>query len=293
MLRTAWIGSRPSLVLLRATLNVMGAGMLVIAIAGNWGIVGFDAISYWLIDPSDLYRWTDSTTVAGPFRYSPLLGQVLDPLGALPWASFHALFLAACLLGLVLLGGRWALALLLIPNVLGEVYLGNIDLFVASSLGVGLLWPPAWAFLILSKATPAIVLLWFVVRREWRPLALALGATALLAAPSVISTPGLWLDWARVSSQFAGTAYGASQVPVVPRLIGAALLVTVGAVRGWRWTIAVAGALAMPGLDWKTMTTMLAVLPLYRLGLVAERPPAGSLQVGDNRFSWFPRWRPR
>jgi Glycosyltransferase family 87 len=251
----------------------MGSAMLVFTVASNWGIVGFDAVSYWLIDPTDLYRWTGSTTVAGPFRYSPALGQFLDPLGALPWTAFQALFLAACLLALVLLGGRCALALLLIPNVLGEVYLGNIDLFVASSLGLGLLWPPAWAFLILSKGTPAVVLLWFVVRGEWRSLGLVLGATALLAAPSLLTTPGLWLDWARVSTQYASTAYGASQIPVVPRIIAAALLVGVGGRRGWRWTIAVAGTLAMPGLDWKTMTTMLAILPLYQLGALAERPP--------------------
>ena len=127
-------GNRGSLVLLRSGLNVFGAGWFVYVLATSRAIIGFDTISYWLVDPSDLYRWTDSSTVAGPFRYSPVLGQLIDPLGILSWPAFQALFLALTLGTLMVLGGRWALALLLIPSVLGEVYLGNIDLFIAVSM---------------------------------------------------------------------------------------------------------------------------------------------------------------
>ena len=56
-----------------------------------------------------------------------------------------------------------------------------------------------------------------------------------------------------------------------PPLIAAALLIAIGARRGWVWTIAISGTLAMPGLDWKTATVMLAILPLYQFGLLAER----------------------
>jgi len=265
------IGNRGSLVLLRSGLNVFGAAWFVYVLATSQAIIGFDTISYWLVDPSDLYRWTDSSTVAGPFRYSPVLGQLIDPLGMLPWATFQALFLALTLGTLVILGGRWALALLLIPSVLGEVYLGNIDLFIAVSMGLGLLFPPAWAFLLLSKATPAVVLVWFIARGEWRKLGLVLGTAAVIAAPSLLTTPDLWVEWARASTQYASSTYGLSTIPAIPRLVAAAVLISVGARRGWVWTIAVGGTLAMPGLDWKTATTMLAILPLYRLGLLAER----------------------
>ncbi len=233
-------------------------------------VPGFDAVSYWLIDPQQLYRWTDSSSVAGPFRYSPALGQLLDPLGTLSWGTFHSLFLAATLVALTVLGGRWALALLLIPNVLGEVYFGNIDLFLAVALGVGPIWPVAWIFLVLSKATPAVVLLWFIARGEWRNLGIVLAGTLVIALPSLLTTPALWGDWVRASTQFAGSQYGLSTIPTIPRLLAAAVLVFVGARRGWRWTIAVAGTLAMPGLDWKTMTVALAILPLYGLGLRAD-----------------------
>jgi hypothetical protein len=272
LLRTAWTTRRPTLVLLRIVLNVIGAAWFTYALARGWSIAGFDAVSYWLIEPADLYRWTESSHVAGPFRYSPVLGQVLDPLGALPWGAFFSLYLAASLLALVLLGGRWGLAFLLIPNVLGEVYLGNIDLFIAAALGFGLVWPGAWVFLVLSKGTPGIVVLWFVARGEWRKLAIVVGGVVLVALPSLLTTPDLWVEWVRVSTQFAGSAYGISEIPAVTRLVGAALLVLVGARRNWRWTIAVGGTLAMPGLDWKTMSVLLAVLPLYGLGLRADWP---------------------
>jgi len=158
------------------------------------------------------------------------------------------------------------------PERRGRGLLGNIDLFVAVSLGFGLVWPPAWAFLLLTKVTPAVVLLWFVVRREWRNLGLVALTALLVALPSLIATPQLWVEWVRVSTQYAGGAYGASTIPVLPRVVLAALVVTLGAKRGWVWTIAIAGTLAMPGLDWKTTVVLLSALPLMGLGLRRDWP---------------------
>ena len=45
---------------------------------------------------------------------------------------------------------------------------GNISLLLAVAIVVGFRWPAAWAFVLLTKVTPGIGLLWFVVRREWR-----------------------------------------------------------------------------------------------------------------------------
>jgi hypothetical protein len=270
--RTAWTSNRPTLVILRVASNLIGAAWFLYAVSGPWSMPGFDAVSYWIVDPSDLYRWTDSTTVAGPFRYSPVLGQLIDPLGGLPWAIFFGLFMVACLLALTILAGRWSLAFLMLPAVIGEVYLGNIDLFIALALGFGLFFPPAWAFLFLSKATPGVVVLWFAARGEWRKFGLVIAVAAAIALPSLLLTPGLWVDWVRVSTEFAATTYGMSTIPALPRLVIAALLVVIGARRNWRWTIAVGGTLAMPGLDWKTVSVFLAILPLYGLGLRADWP---------------------
>ena len=267
-----WTGSRPSLAIFRVFMNVFGAFWLLVALASRWSIPGFDTYAYWSIDLGALYSKTGISIEAGAYRYSPVVAQLLDPFGALSWNLFFVAFLVLSLLALVVLGGRWALAFLLIPNILGEVYLGNVDLFVAVATGFGLVWPPALALVVLTKATPAVVLLWFVVRREWRRLAGVVALTAAVALPSLLLTPDLWRDWLHTSLTYASSAYGASTIPIMPRLILAAIVVSIGAQRTWKWTIAVAATLAMPGLDWKTASVMLAVLPLYGLGMRADWP---------------------
>ena len=54
-----------------------------------------------------------------------------------------------------------------------------------SCMALAIVWgfrhPWTWSFVLLTKVTPAVGLLWFVVRREWRNLGIALGASAVLA----------------------------------------------------------------------------------------------------------------
>ena len=281
---TMWTSDRRTIVLLRVVLNALGAAWLLYSMANRVSILGFDAVSYWLVDPSNLYRGTESSSAAGPFRYSPVIGQLVDPFGVIPWDLFFVAFLVMSLLALTVLCGRWALAFLLVPNVLGEVYLGNIDLFIALAVGFGLTYPVAWALLPLAKGTPGVVILWFLARLEWRKLAIV-GAFSLgISSASLLLTPTLWTEWVRVSTQYVSGAYGASTIPAAPRLLAAAVLVIVGSRLGRRWTLAAAATLAMPGLDWKTLTVALSILPLYGLGaradwqLLQERriaPPAG------------------
>ena len=60
---------------------------------------------------------------------------------------------------------------------------------------VGFRYPAAWSLILLTKVTPGIGLLWFAVRREWRSLAIALGATAVIAAVSLAIDPRAWFEW--------------------------------------------------------------------------------------------------
>ena len=66
---------------------------------------------------------------------------------------------------------------------------GNIHLLLAAAIVLGFRWPWTWAIVLLTKITPGIGLLWFVVRREWRDLAIALGATAAIVAVSFLVWP--------------------------------------------------------------------------------------------------------
>ena len=70
---------------------------------------------------------------------------------------------------------------------------GNIHLLLAAAIVLGFRWPWTWSLVLLTKITPGIGLLWFVVRREWRNLTIALGGTAAIVAVSFVlpgRTPG-------------------------------------------------------------------------------------------------------
>ena len=156
--------------------------LIVIPYAGR--SFGYDAYSYWSISLDDLYgaRWQSIFTL-GAFRYAPPIAFLFAPFGLLPWWLFLLLWEALDA------GARsrgWADAgrfvLLALPPVALELYHGNVHLLMAAAIALGFRHPWTWSFVILTKVTPGIGLLWFAVRREWRSLAIALGFTAAVRA---------------------------------------------------------------------------------------------------------------
>ena len=77
-----------------------------------------------------------------------------------------------------------------------EIAGGNITLLLAVAIVAGFTRPWTWAFVILTKITPGVALIWFALRREWRALSIALGVTASRAARVRSSLlPGQWRAW--------------------------------------------------------------------------------------------------
>ena len=70
-----------------------------------------------------------------------------------------------------------------------EINAANIQILLALAVAKGLRHPAAWAIVLLTKVSPGIGLLWFLVRHEWRNLAIALAVTAL-AGPRVRGVAG-------------------------------------------------------------------------------------------------------
>jgi hypothetical protein len=103
-----------------------------------------------------------------------------------------------------------------------------------------------------------------VVRGEWRNLFIALSATALLAAVSYVIVPDAWVQWFEVLTRIAGRdgTWAAVPIPFLVRLPFAIALVVWGAVTGRRWTVPVAGMLALPALWYGGLTMLLAVIAL-------------------------------
>ena len=72
--------------------------------------------------------------------------------------------------------------------------IGNLQPLILAAVVLGLRYPAMWAIPLLTKIGPGIGILWFVVRREWRSLGIALGTTAAIVVVSLVIDPGAWGD---------------------------------------------------------------------------------------------------
>lgn len=239
------------------------AGVLVVLgfLVEASGPPGYDSYAYWHVDPLSPYHFNGDPGQLGAFRYSPAVAQALSLLNWLPWGAFFWLWLGILLAALAWLGREWTLALLVAPFVVLDIYMGNIEVLLAVAIVVGVRHPAAWAFVLLTKITPGIGLLWFVVRREWRNLGVALGATAALVGVSFAIAPGLWFDWPRALMTVDSGEYVPILIPL--RFLVACLLIVWGARTDRPWTLVVAGTLALAWLDLKTMSLLVGLAAFF------------------------------
>jgi hypothetical protein len=223
---------------------------------------GQEAFCYWIANLNSPYSLSDWTSPIA-YVYSPAFLQAISPLTRLPWLVFIGIWTALLLLAVRFLTGPRLFAIgVLLATV--ELIGGNISLFLAVAMVLGFRWPAAWAFVLLTKVTPGVGLLWFVVRREWRELGIALGATAAVVAVSAAIMPGAWLDWLNLLVGLAGRNGTSAAVPIpfVVRLPVAIAVVVWGARTDRRWAVPVAGMLALPALWYGGLTMLLAVIAL-------------------------------
>ena len=255
----AWLG--PSMALLGLVLVILFDDS-----AASFG-TGREAFCYWLPSSADPYlhsAWNDPVA----YVYSPAFLQALAPIRWLPWPLFLAAWTAIQLLALRLLtGARWLWLGMLIGAM--EIGGGNISILLALAIVVGFRWPAAWAFVLLTKVSPGIGLLWFAIRREWRALAVALGATALVVAVSAVVAPAAWRDWidvliANAVSGRTGT-WAAVPIPLLFRIPFALALVTWGALTDRRWTVLVASMLALPALWYGGLSMLIGLFAIDRM----------------------------
>jgi hypothetical protein len=245
-------------VVLRDRLSLAGIAVLAwfATFGGSW--VAYDAYAYWSVDPRAPYHFDFNPDQYGAFRYSPAVAQLFSLFHLLPWPAFAIGWFVFLALVVAWLGRRWSLALFVFVPIVWDGYLGNIEILLAAAMVIGFRKPAAWSFVLLTKVTPGIGLLWFVARREWRNLAIALGATAVIVGISFAIAPGLWLEWPRSILAVQGRP---SPVTTVARVLAAALLVIWGARTNRPWTVIVAGTLALAWLDLKTTALLVGLAP--------------------------------
>jgi hypothetical protein len=199
------------------------------------------------------------------FVYSPAFAHAITPLTEnLSWNTFSTLWNTLQLAALiVMVGPIWAAALIwLLPwpatatdvnAVYGTLRNGNPQFILALAVVVGFRLPAAWAAVILMKVTPGIGLVWFAVRREWRNLAWALGATVAIASVSIAFAPNLWLEWFDQLRQSAAsdalTHEPILPLPLLVRLPLAAALVAWGGLTNRYWTVPIGAMLGLPAIQ--------------------------------------------
>jgi hypothetical protein len=242
-----------------------------------WCYYGFPADDIW--DPDHC------------FLYTPPVAQAM--LGIRELVGFDAFYTALRvveMIALVLMAGPAVGVALFIPAVAIEINAANINLLLIGAVLLGFRYPWTWAFVILTKITPGIGLLWFAARREWRNLAIALSATAAIVVVSYLSAPSLWVQYvAALTSEPDGSPF-----VLWWRLPIAAAIVVWGARTDHRWAMVVAVALAMP--RWYYLTPVILVglftvvqLPRPLLAPLRRRASAGVSVPATTSIGALPR----
>jgi len=235
-----------------------------------------DAPSWRMIDLDNLYGLAEqSLTAVGAFRMAPVLAWLMYPLSLLPWEWFLAIFLGANLAAVAVLGRRWTPILLLaFPPVLLELANANVHLFMALAIWAGMRWPAAWSFLLLSKVTPGVGVVWFAARREWRNFAVAVGTTAAIFGLGYLIAPAQWTEWLRSLAISAQGAQVGDLPALILRLPLAALLVWYAARTDRAWLVPFGCLLAMPTIWLQSSALLTACFPLWWDRARWQRTPA-------------------
>jgi len=243
-----------------------------------------DAYAYWSTRDGVLYDGQTAGAM-GAYLYSPAFAQLIRPLTILPWPAFVTVWTAINLAIVWWLLGRWSLPAMLFIPIPFEIVSGNVHLMYAAAIVLGFRASVTWALPILTKVTPGIGLLWFAVRREWRPLAIALGVTGAIVAVSYLLTPADWQQWLdviRSSSSTPQTVGWYLPVSLLVRLPIAIVVAAVAALTGRAWLLPVAVTLALPVLWLNSLAILVACVPLWR-ARVGSRIEAGAFDLAALR----------
>ena len=275
--RQRWIGRRARTVyrVLPAATAIVG----VIFVVGG-AIIAFkggDPYAYWTYRlDADPYAAPANSwgSISLSHQYPPVFAQVIGPLQLLPYPAFHAVWTLIAYSALIaIVGIRWAgLAVLVVPGLAFEMGAPNVTMLLGLAAVFGRRVPALWAIPLLTKVTPGVGVLWFVVRREWRGLAVAVGVAGVLAAISFLTASRSWEDWIAwlwaqhlpVLSDVPGL-----WVPVWPRMTLAAALVIVAGATTRPWLLPLAMWAAMP-VPWNQVFWMASALSI-RLWWLAGR----------------------
>lgn len=225
------------------------------------GILLFDAHAYWTTGQDGYLPYALDPGYTDAYMYSPAFAQILTPISWLAWPVFATIWvgleLAAFLWLLRPLGVAWTAVLLV--WCLPELVIGNIYGMLAVAIVLALTGrPQAWALPILTKPVLGIGVVWHLVRRDWRGLALSIGTTLTIVIVSYLVDPRFWVAWMDFLSRASATA-PSTLLPA--RVAVATLVIIFAAVRGLPWMVPFALLLALPSVAGPSILTILTAVP--------------------------------
>jgi hypothetical protein len=218
-----------------------------------------------------LYEQPSGTNDAGFYRYPPLLAIAFRPLARLPfeWAAiiWEATLLAAFAATVRLLGVRrqltWLLLGWLAAPIGWSLAIGQAQVAVTYFMTLGS--PLGLALAANLKVFPALAAIYWLARREWRPLGWFAGWMAALLVSSFVLEPSATVVYLGfLSFEQVGAVRSLSPYEISPALW--ALTVVILVVAAWRlaptragWAVAVVLAVfATPRLLMYQLMTLLA-----------------------------------
>lgn len=245
-------------------LGLSAVGLAVLALVFSVRGPGFDFYAYWAVNPSDPYRITDGL---GAFHYAPPVIWLAAPFRLVPFDVGFVIWTALMAGLLIWMTRSWALAWCAFPPVAAEFFHGNIDLLLAAVLVAGFRAPAAWMLLPITKITTGINLLWPLLRRDGRAMAIV-AVTALIVVGASLAIQGVdvWRAWiehlqARLDRPEAGGAL--LDISLWMRLPVAVAVMVWAAVSGRHWLVPIAVVLAMPLLWFHALSAVVATQPLW------------------------------
>ena len=229
-------------------------GVVGYGLCGNTGTVTCDSYSYWAVD-STPYTWEGNLE----YRYSPAFLWLIGPLQNLSFDAFLGIWTGLHVAALIYLRAGW---FLIVPGLNDDVLRGNISTFVALFAVLAIQKSAAWwSPILLTKITPAIGMVWHLVRREWRELGIAIGVTAAIVALGFLVNADLWRAWfGTLVNADATYELGHPLGPLWLRLILGGLVAAAAAWTNRAWLISIAMLVAVPGL-WAFNLALLAAIP--------------------------------
>jgi hypothetical protein len=276
------------------------AGVLLVLASWPLFVAGWehngDWLAYYRAARTGDLPYSTPVNVHGAYLYSPAFAHAFKPVALVTNPrQFYAVFAALDLVALLYLAGPIGAPLALAFQIVHlEVTHGNIHLLMAAAVALGLRHPAAWSFVLLTKVSPGLGMLWFVIRREWRSLAVALATTAVIVVVSLPFDPDGWVRWV-ASLARGGVDSRSAIIPIAreQRWAAAVVLVCIGAWRGVRWSVPVAVMLAVPIFWPATITMLLGIVPLGRRTVRGVDAQAADRWIGLRARArlWRSAWR--